>query len=502
MTPFFGEGTSKVSNLQSFILASLLLLSTSALGAYNEVFDENGQMRPHYVEYQRRTKTQIYPVTEQTLQTLMNKPLNDAIKILPIPAILSVNDYEKLQTGALQRQRALSAFFLDVVLKKGEQLRRSRKFNLAQIQHILRIIPPHYSLDFLHSVWKDKKLKDLRYFIGSDVVRNEHGEFVVLEDNVGLLGGLGDVTATQKVFDQKVLSEQKEYQTPLETAILEFLKDIPREKWSEDVVAVYDLGDPKPGILPKDNEGMREMEVLKKLGLNVVSSEHIASIEFKMNFYKPGTKRKIVNLQHVSSFDIDHNAHYLLANEFKLGHVDLMFSPGTEILTSKRLLPLVDMFIEFYLKEKPILKTQPTAPLQSNEPEDGWVIKDAEGSQGTGVYVMDHLTDLGKERLFDLTLDSFSSDRLMHSFPRVTYVKQKFVDPSFIPAEAGSWVKFNVDFRPLIIVQGETTPAPVIWGRANLKLPGYLNNVSQGAFELVIKTPDGDCERKLLQPQI
>jgi len=492
-----------VSKLQSFGLLLAFLTSSFAFAAYNEAFDENGDLRAPYVEYEKNNNVKIYPVSEASVQTMMNAPLQDKVKMLPIPLIISASDYETLQKGTLQRMRALKAFFADVVFNNGRKAIDAGIITEQQINQLWALENPNYSVPFLQEIWQGRTVDDIRFLMGSDVVRNEEGKFVVLEDNIGPLGGLGDVVANHSVYNAHIGQPMPEYQAPIERALRAYLKDIPPEKWAESVLVVYTVDESKESIKLEDNESMRIGEIFKKLNLKVISTKDFNNDEA----LKPvidGTIKKIVNFYEPASINLAWERFYSLLSKFKDKSVQFMTSPGVETLGTKAMLPFVEKFIEFYLQETPIIKTQPTEWILGDESlvEKGWWIKKATGSQGSEVFRVRDLLDSGIKNLKE-SIHSWSSySRVKTGTTPSWYVRQKEVDPSFLPStNPASWVNFNVDFRPHILAVSPEVEMPIIWGRANWKLPGQLNNVSQGAFEMVIQTANGECERKLLKPQ-
>lgn len=491
-----------MSKLQVFSLLAIFLVSTLTSAAYNEAFDENGKLRAPYVEYQKKNNVKVYPVADATVQAMMNAPLNDSIKMLPIPLVISERDYETLQKGTLQRMRALKAFFADVVFNFGRKAIRAKILTKEQIEQLWDMEAPNYSLHFLHEIWSGKTADDIRFMMGSDIVRNSEGKFVVLEDNIGPIGGLGDVAANHAAYDRHIEKTLAEYQPPLERAIRAYLKDIPAEQWNESVVAIFDSDRTNDSIEPTDKEDNRIGEVFKKLRVRTVSPSESKSKEM-FELLTNGKVKKIINFYEPASIGLEYDAFEKLLMKFKDKSVQFMTSPGCETLGTKAMLPFVESFIKLYLNETPIIKTQPTEWITDNNLiEKGWWIKKSNGNQGSQVYRVSDLQDSGIEKLKETVLAWKGFSRVTKGAQRPWYIRQKEVDPSYLPsANTASWVNFNVDYRPHIFAVSPDAEMPIIWGRANWKLPGHLNNVSRGAFEMVIKTSRGKCEGKLLKPQ-
>lgn len=503
-----------LSKLQTVILSSSLWLSYAAFGApYNEVFDKNGKLRPAYKEYQQRQGVKIYPVKDATARAMMGSPLGDSIKILPIPLVLSDEDYKTLQLGALQRQRAIHAFFADVIFDNAKTIIKSGLVDEKVLEILFSIEPPHFSLEYLRFIWNQRTSNDVNYIIGSDIVRNARGQFVVLEDNIGNLGGIGDIASIHSVMDQHIQkNETIEYSAPLEKVIRQFLRDIPEQDWGTQVIAICDVNDPtshSSRLKVEDQENMRKAAILKKMGIPIVSIDEFGKKDSQIKvhgFEGHNAVKKIINFYDLTASQLGQDKAFLLYMRFQSREVDFLTPPGTTLLGNKAFLPLVDNFIRIYLKEKPIIKTQPTewvrGFLSDEVIQPGWVVKKTDGQQGSEVYIIDHMPETLRKNLQLKVQNWAAASMISTNLQRPHYIRQKLVDPSFIPSTAdakSAWIKFNVDFRPQIFVLGNESSTPAIWGRASFKFPGHLNNVSQGAFEVVVNSASGACEGKLLK---
>lgn len=472
------------------------------LKPYNEAVSDNGTPRPQYARFAKKTGIHIYPVNEEAVGHLLNMPLGDALKILPIALVLSDKDYKLLQDGARLRAETLVAFFADMIFNDGKKAINSGVITEKQFDSVMRTENRVYSLTRLREIWRGRSVKDINVIFGPDVVRNPHGDFRVLEDNIGgLIGGVGDMAGMHNAYFSSFGSNPN-LQAPLVQALELFLEGIPKEKWSDDVICLYRKVDKKVGIKAYDEEDRRVGEVLAKFGIKIVEPSDLAKDDSQeLKDILTGKYKKIVNFY--SLFELDDVA---LMNKmiqgFKDGKFDLMVGPGIDGLGSKAMLPFIDQLSEVYFGKRAILLSQPTRwitePSDVEKYKSGWVIKQVDGRQGKQVYIMDAMTDSGKSNLAK-HLQEWKDHALFYENenpPR--FIAQEMVDTSFIPADLNnSWVKFNVDYRPhVFIVNGKPTK-PAIWGRASWKLPGVLNNVSQTAMELVVTSPSL-CERELM----
>lgn len=478
----------------SGILATWLFSLTSwGQGAYNEMYDESGQLRPAYRQFEQTLAEPLFPIPPERVQAFLKHPMEDKIRILPTPLILSSTDYSLLQKGAVQRGRALHAFFVDLVFHEGRKMIEAGLIG-PDFADYLSFAAHGISFKTIRQTWKGRSPEDLRFFYGADVVRLENGEFRVIEDNVNLIGGLADVTSIREVFESsyRLRTGRSNY---LKNQILDFLKQTKLPHQASRVVALVGSDSRPTSSVPEDDEEYRRLQTLTELGIPVITWS-----KMKEQWGKIENATHIINFEDPRSRDLaDRTSRLALLKRFTEGKLKLMMAPDIEILGNKSILALMDRMIEIYLDEEPILKTQPTewitAPVV-NPNDQGWVYKVSNSNQGAGVILMDALPKANAEVAAQEMNDWQFGDRTKNTWPLV--VRQRYAEVSYIPAAPrDSWVRFNVDLRPLVYMTPEIKLNEVeIWGRANMAYPGSKNNVSIDAMEMVILTPQ-DCERWL-----
>lgn len=473
--------------------ASADTTGTIALPPYNEVTGPSGELNPAYAEFVRRSGVNPYPVSAAAVNALMGMPLNDAIKILPIPAVLSTADYARLQQGARLRARTLARFFADVMFDGAAKVIASKILTEQQIQAIFRTENEAFILEDLRRMWSGRSLKDVGFIFGPDVVRNPKGEFRVLEDNVGLIGGIGDLAATHQAFFS-AHGSTFEFQPPLVEAIKKFVN-------GQTAAVIYRRSKSTDGIKPADQEDVRIREIAAGLGLKVIDLASLTEDSQDLYDILNGKYQKLVNISAIHNLK-DPATRDKIFEAFRARKFDLFAAPGITAVGSKALLPVMDKLTELYFSQSAQLATQPTewilAASELDKIRKGWVVKKSNGAQGSEVYVLDHLTEEGRQNLILKVTQWEVGGQASFGAQMPYYVRQELVDPSYIPADLNnSWVKFNVDFRPHVFVVNGEPSTPAIWGRASWKIPGVLNNVSQSAMELIVTTP-GQCERTLM----
>ncbi len=485
-------------------LALALFNFAPAHAQFNEAIDDQGEFRASFVEYAKSTQRPPYPVDPREATRLLGMPMGDAIKILPIPSVLSVDEYGLIQRGAQLRARTLLAFFADVIFNNSAKVTASGLLTHAQIHAIAQNESVSYNIEFLRKVWVGRSEKDLSMIYGPDIVRNTEGRFRVIEDNVGQIGGVGDIAATHNAFFS-LQGTAGELNPPLLQAIEVFLKDIPRNDWSKRAVILYRGGTKLEGVKPVDDEDNRLDDLAKKLGIEIITPSSLQPESEQLKRFIAGEFTKVINI--ASVFDLPtFTSIQKVLDAFTARKLDFMNGPGMDILGNKGLLPVMDKLTELYLVQPPLLETQTSEwVLSSADLKDlnsGWVIKKSDGNQGNQVFILDDLTSQGRDNLRRHIDDWAISETIKNNHAPAVFIKQKLIDVSYLPAEATkTWINFNVDFRPHTFVIAGEPLKPAIWGRASPKIPGVLNNVSQSAMELIVTTPS-HCERSLMLPKI
>ncbi|MBC7741897.1 MAG: circularly permuted type 2 ATP-grasp protein [Bdellovibrionaceae bacterium] len=108
----------------------------------------------------------------------------------PMPRIISANEYDKkLKAGVQQRADALRAFLQDHYSGKKSYLAAG----IISKEMIDRIIDRHHESGFEGKIDPN----NISFMYGPDIIRDRQGQFRVVEDNPGWIGGVGDLMLAQ-----------------------------------------------------------------------------------------------------------------------------------------------------------------------------------------------------------------------------------------------------------------------------------------------------------------
>lgn len=378
---------------------------------YDETFDGDGRLRPAYAALGRRLGRDPLRPPPDVVERLRDRPLGDDARVLPVPLALDDAEYRSvIQPGVAQRARALQAFFAEAVLGGGGGLDPPL---LAEI-----LASEGTSPDALRRPWRGRAAGDVRFVYGPDLARGPDGRWMVLEDNVGCVGGAADSFFMLDAYARACGLP------PCRPDLVAAL----RLAAGESVVAVpgCDLAADDPWA-PRLRESERRRRLVEGAGIPVVDGSELDAMP---------AVRLVANF------------HALPDAVFARG-LGLLNAPGTGVLGSKALLPHVPDMIRRHLGEEPLLGTPPTRALRDGTlPADAerWVVKTAAGRGGTGVFV---LAELSEDRLAAVR------QLLAGSWPRRGAVAQRLVEPSRVcPGGPGAWDGYRVELRPVAYVLG------------------------------------------------
>jgi uncharacterized circularly permuted ATP-grasp superfamily protein len=430
--------------------------------SFDEVFDPEGALRHPYAELERRFGLDVLRPAGTTTARLRDRPLGDDARILPVPWALDEAEYSSvIHAGTSQRAQALQMFFADLVLGAQRFMASGTSLTRKRLQAILT--SEGTSLARLRSLWKGHGREEIRFVYGPDLMRGPDGGWLLLEDNVGCVGGSADSYFVWSLYVDAAEDRNRSYpsyppsESDLGVALRMWLAGLGLAAGDGGVVAMLGCeanGDELHSVLIQENA--RRRIILEQVGVEVVDSSqlHDRRVWAILNF---------------------HDQHELIG-AFRR-RTGLFNAPGTGMLGNKALLPHVDEMIRFFCDEEPLFPTPSTHVLEDGAlPPGDWVIKSVRGCQGTDVFV---LCDQPPERLDAIR-------RLVRdSRPKPGFVAQQRVEPSHLSTDGpGGWDTYLLELRLVAYVVG--------WSRVHVSSQPIgkavssfdvrrQHNVSQGA---------------------
>ena len=235
---------------------------------YDEIYDSNQGIREAY--------SQILPIVKkielmepERIDNFERVSLNDFKgdnKLYHIPRMLTKEEHKTITTGVLQRGRALQAFLLDY-FRNGDNASFITSGTLP-LNLFKQILSRSHELFEKKGHLNSKIFDNWGFWFGPDIVRAGDGNFYICEDNIGFVGGMGDLLCAK----QSILNYFGEYHPVLENSHdPEVFYDNLANKYKsmvasdEKVVLLH-----YPGRLSADNEEKRVIRIFRKRGIETV----------------------------------------------------------------------------------------------------------------------------------------------------------------------------------------------------------------------------------------
>jgi uncharacterized circularly permuted ATP-grasp superfamily protein len=438
---------------------------------YNEAFDDNGRLRAAYRAFEARTGRDGQG--PHLPHTCAPAAVGGRYPIAPVPLVLADEEYAALAKAVRQRGLALQRLFLD--LARGDfAVLRSIDAPEDAVEEILG--PAWGPRDAWTRAWRDKGLEAVRFTYAPDLVRAPDGQWLVLEDNVGCVGGVVDADIVVErvcAYLNVSLHPSVPRGSSFERAVAAFLMRVGTTPTATTAAALLPRASADDG-----SEEHRKAEAILGLGLRVLpttraEAENVPPLAALVNFES----------------DIGVGTPRLLERLFDRGCA-LMTAPGVGVLGHKAWLPFTDAIVSWYSGGAPLLRTASTAIFREMPADSSdWVLKQGNGCQGQAVVFLDHLSDAARREL----------ERRARGWGQASgAVLQRRVKASVLPmggdgdSTADAW---QVELRPVVYVVGAATclVAECPSARAFVNADGRgVGNMSRGAHYLaVIREPLG-----------
>lgn len=163
---------------------------------YDEVYDEYGRVRPHYQEVKEEIDKMSATAAKRFLRESRQEFSGDNA-LDPMPRIIPVEEYDEvLKKGVDQRARAIRAFLQD----HYSGARNYLKYEIIPERVVRRLLERNLEIGY------DGKVPPeiISFLYGPDIIRDRHGQWRVIEDNPGFIGGIGDLRLAQKLVVERI----------------------------------------------------------------------------------------------------------------------------------------------------------------------------------------------------------------------------------------------------------------------------------------------------------
>ena len=391
-----------------------------------------------------------------------------------IPRVIRRSDWERVELGLKQRLRALNYFINDVynekeILDDGIVPRDLILGSKNYLDACVGITPPF-------GVWAN--------ICGTDLVRDESGEFYVLEDNLRVPSGVSYMIENRQVtkrtfpelFKNNSILPVDDY--PLN--LFEMLASLsPRNQSYPEIVVLT------PGIY---NSAYFEHSFLAQgMGAELVEGQDlfVDSDDCVYMHTVDGPRRVDVIYRRVDDTFIDPEVFSKesvlgipgIMRAWQKGNVAIANAPGSGVADDKVVYSYVPRMIEYYLNEKPILKNVKT-----------WLCSDPEQC----AYVLDNIAELvvkpaNESGGYGMLVGPKESKRKQKEFAKLirkdprNYIAQPTLQLSTAPVLTDEGLSpRHLDLRPFIL-QGEEMSVTA----------GGLTRVAMREGSLVVNSSQG-----------
>jgi uncharacterized circularly permuted ATP-grasp superfamily protein len=357
-------------------------------GAYDGIFTGEGKPQESCEEVSIFLKQSGGPGLQEVQRdadlSLLNQGITFTVysddrgteKIFPldvIPRIITGDRWAKLEEGLEQRLHALNLFLADLY---GDQRILREKI----VPDNLVFNSPHFARSML-----GVKVPQGVYVhvAGTDLIENDLGDFLVLEDNLRVPSGVSYVLENRIVMSRILPDLLGRHRVRGVDHYPQMLLDTLRSASPVENPVVVVL---TPGIY---NSAYFEHSYLAaQMGIQLVEGRDLVVDDDHLYMKTTSGLRKVdVVYRRVDDDFLDPLAFRYdsilgvpgLANAYRNGNVVLANAPGTGVADDKAMYSFVPEFIRFYLAEEPILGQVPTYLCSRKSDLD---------------YVIDHLEDL------------------------------------------------------------------------------------------------------------
>lgn len=456
---------------------------------FDEMFDENGAPRPHYQnlverfaelsesEFNRKREAIDLSFLQQGITFTVYGDQESTERIFPfdmIPRIIPKKEWEHMSLGLEQRIKALNLFLNDVyhdqkIIKDGvvpaEILNSSKHFRKELV-----------GVDVPQDIYI--------HICGTDLIRDDNGEYLVLEDNGRCPSGVSYMIenrqamkrAFPRFFPKSGVRSVLDYPDKLLAA----LQHIAPNNKANPTVAVL-----TPGVY--NSAYFEHCFLARQMGIEIVEGRDLVVESDDCVYMRTteGLKQVDVLYRRIDDDFIDPEVFRKdsllgvpgLVRAYRAGNLGLANALGTGVADDKVMYCFVPDMIKYYLGEDPILANVETwLPYRKDdlayvlENADKLVIKAANEAGGYGMLIGPHATKKEVEKF----------KKMVKANPR-EFIAQTPISLSRHPTYCGDeFGGRHIDLRPYIICGEKTRIIPGGLTRVALKEGSLVVNSSQG----------------------
>ena len=457
-------------------------------GTFDEMFTKAGEVRPQYGELLktflemspaefaiRKRSADLSFLTEGITFTVYGRE-EGTERIFPydlLPRIITSSEWQVIERGLKQRITALNLFLRDIY-HEGRILAEG-------------VVPRELVYTCRHFRREMRGLqvpRDLYIAVaGSDLLRLENGEFVVLEDNLRVPSGVSYMLTNRRALKRTLPRLFRTYRVrPVDhysQLLLSTLRSLAPEGRPEPNIVLL-----TPGVY---NSAFFEHTYLaRQMGVELVEGRDLLVHDnFVYMRTTAGLRRVDVIYRRVDDDFSDPLAFRSdsilgvagLLNAYRAGNVSIANAFGTGVADDKALYAYVPAMIRYYLTEEPLLQNVETYLLTDPKQRshvlqnlDKMVVKPVGESGGYGMLIGTQSTAEQREQFRDAIKANprnFIAQPTL-SFSRAPCLVEDRIEPR------------HVDLRPYILYGDQVNIVPGGLTRVALERGSLVVNSSQG----------------------
>ncbi len=456
--------------------------------SYDEMFAADGSVRAHYAALQTRMSTLSPTELANRQRTLEQSFLlqgitftvygaeNTTERIIPtdlFPRIIHAAEWAKIEAGLTQRLKALNLFLADIY---GDQ----KILADGVVPRELILDAPSYRREMRGLYVPHNTYVNVS---GADLIRDEAGEFAVLEDNLRVPSGvsymLANRDAAKRTFPGTYRTANVRPVERYPDLLLATLKSLVADWRPNPQVVVM-----TPGVY---NSAYYEHAYLARLmGTPLVEGRDLL-VHDNMVYMRTtvGLRRVDVIYRRVDDDFIDPLTFRRdsglgaagLFNAYRAGNVVIANAPGTGVADDKAVYAYTPDIIRYYLSEEPVLPIIETFLCRERKQLshvlanlDQFVVKAVGASGGYGMLVGPHATVAERAEF---------AERIKAD-PE-NYIAQPTIQLSTAPCLVDGRIEpRHVDLRPFVLAGQRIVVTPGALTRVALKRGSLVVNSSQG----------------------
>ncbi len=477
---------------------------------FDEMFSAPGVARPHYsrllesfkemgaADFQRKRNLAATSFLQQGVTFTVYNDDQGTERIFPldlIPRIIPAREWDLIERGLVQRITALNLFLHDIY--HGQSILRDGVIPKQIVWEATNFRPEFMHFDVPRNIYI--------HICGTDLIRDQDGKYLVLEDNARCPSGVSYVLENRQAMKRIFPPLFSEYRVrPVENyaqELLNVLRYIAPAGRDEPTVVLL-----TPGV---HNSAYYEHSFLaRSMGIEIVEGRDLVVQEgcVFMRTTK-GLKRVDVIYRRINDDFLDPRVFRKdsglgvpgLVDAYRCGCVSLANSIGTGVADDKVVYHFVPKMIRYYLGEDPILGNVPT--YLASQPND---LK----------YILEHLPELvvkaaNESGGYGMLIGSEASAAEREDFagrikkdPR-NYIAQPIVALSRSPSFCDDSMQGrHVDLRPYILYGEKVTIIPGGLTRVALRAGSLVVNSSQGGGSKDTWVVEGEEDEAPIQMQL